>query len=386
MKYLVVFCLLLGLNSAYSAPKSSGFFTQSGPQSVPQNGSQSGSQNGSVNSMGGSNAPTLAEAKVYSRIPEANALYIQGLEYLSKGDSRAVGSMLSTKKALELFRQAAKKDPQFALAYVGQANAIDILGRSVSGGMAPIKVYRQQKAAALKAAALDDSLPQAHDQLASIYYDNEYDWPKAEKERKRVIELTPNDVLAHTRYSFFLGSMGRFEEAEAQVKLAQTIDEKNAAPNRAMSRILYWQHKDDAAVAQGLEALRKDDNLRTHFYLAYVYIHKGQFDKGIEEMKLASFNDADSLAALAFAYAMAGNKTELESTLERLKHHPSHAFYGLAQVHAALGDKNRAISLLEKAYQERSNRMNYLKVDPAFDILRQEPQFKQLMRKMNFEQ
>ena len=335
--------------------------------------------------MGGSNLPGLAEAKIYSKIPEANALYVAALDYLSKGDSRAPGSMDKTKKALELFREATKKDPQFALAYVGQASAIDIMGRSVPGGSPEIKIYRQQKAAALKAVALDDSLPQAHEQLASIYYDNEYDWPNAEKERKRVIELTPNDVLAHTRYSFFLGSMGRFEEAKAQAKMGQAIDEKDAAPNRALSRILYWEHKDDEAVAQGLEAIRKDDNLRSHFYLAYIYLHQGQFEKGIAEMKLSSFGDADSLAGLAFAYARAGKKAELEDTLEQLKHHPARAPYGMAQVYTAMGDKDRAINSLEKAYQDRSNRMNYLKIDPAFDPLRQEPRFKQLMHKMNFE-
>jgi tetratricopeptide (TPR) repeat protein len=377
-KYLVVFCLLVGFNLAYSAPESSSFFAQSG--------SQSASQNGSVNSMGGSNPPSLSEGKAFSRIPEANALYVQGLQHLTKGDSRTPGAMESTKKALEFFREAAQKDPQFALAYIGQAAAIDVMGRSVPGGVAPVKVYREQKAAALKAVALDDSLAEAHDMLFSIYYDNEYDWPNAEKEVKRTIELLPNSSKFHTRYSYFLACMGRFEEAKAEAKLAHTIDENDAAPNRALSRIFYFQHNDEAAIAQALEGLRKDDNLRSHFYLAYIYVHKGQFEKGIAEMKLASFGDADSLAGLAYAYARAGKKAELEDTLEQLKHHPAQAPYGLAQVYAELGDKDRALTLLEKAYEDRSNRLNYLKVDPTFDSLRQEARFKQLMRKINFEQ
>lgn len=363
IKYVLLFCLLPALNSACSAQRSSGFFI-----------------------LNGSNPSKDADQQVYSRNAQANALYVQGLEYLNKGDIRDGGSMLDAKKALELFRQAVKKDPQFALAYIGQAHAIDMFQRSTSGGIDPITVYRLQKAAALKAAALDDSLAEAHVLLGKVYYDNEYDWSKTEKEWKRVIELTPNDASAHTRYSFFLGSMGRFEEAETQAKLAQALDPKNAAPNRAMSLILYWQHRDDAAVVQGLEAIKKEDIRRAHYFLAFVYIHQGQFDKGIEELNRGSFGDADSLAGLAYAYAVAGKKAELNNTLEQLKHHPSHSFYGLAQVYAASGDKDRAISLLEKAYQERSTRMSYLKVDPTLDPLRQDPRFKQLMRKMNFEQ
>src|ERR1044071_7287472 len=362
---LLLFCLLLGFSSAYSASQSPG-----------------------VAAPNGSNDPSKeVDQKVYSKIPEANALYIQGLGYLSKSDPWTGGKLQNARTALKLFRQAAEKDPQFALAYIGQANAIDELGHSVAGQAAPISVYRQQEAAALKAAELDDSLPQAHDMLASIYYDNEYDWPKAVKEQQRVVELIPNNIPAHTGLSIILGSLGRFEEAEAQAKLAQTIDEKSASPNRALSRILFWEHQDEASIAQGLEGLKKDSKFPPgHFYLAFIYIHQKQFDKGIEQMKLGSFGDADSLAGLAYAYAMAGNKTELQDALERLKHHPGHAFYGLAQVYVALGDKDRALSLLEKAYAERSNRMNYLKVDPTLDPLRQEPRFKQLMRKMNFEQ
>ena len=201
---LLWFCLLLGFSSVYAASQSSG-------ASAPN----------------GSNDPAKeADQKVYSKIPEANTLYIQGLGYLSKSDPWTGGSLLNARKALKLFREAADKDPQFALAYIGQADAIDELGHSVSGQAAPVSVYRQQEAAALKAAELDDSLPQAHDLLASIYYDNEYDWPKAVKEQQRVVELTPNNVRAHTGLAIILGSLGKFEEAEAQAKLAQTIDEK----------------------------------------------------------------------------------------------------------------------------------------------------------------
>src|SRR5439155_12656584 len=187
-----------------------------------------------------------------------NALYIEGLDYLSKGKAWAGGSVENAKKALKLFRLAVQKDPQFAQAYIGQADALDAASFSASGSMQPGKVYREQEARALKAMALDDSLSEAHSMLAEIYYDNEYDWPKAEKELKRTLELAPNVSRFHTNYALFLARMGRFEEAEAQAKLAQTLDEKSAGPNRAMMEILYYQHKDDAAIEQGMQALTKD--------------------------------------------------------------------------------------------------------------------------------
>jgi serine/threonine-protein kinase len=337
--------------------------------------------------LSASNPSKEADGKIYSRNPEANELYIQGLDYLSKGKPWIGGSVENAKKALKLFRQAVQKDPQFALAYIGQANALDACSFSVSGSMAPGDVYRQQEIAALKAVKLDDSLSEAHSMLGSVYFNNMYDWSKAEKEMKRVIELTPNVASAHIWYGLFLGAMARFEEAEAQVKLAQSLDEKSAAPNRAMLQILYWQHKDDAAAAQGMQALSKDKALATHFFLGLVYIHQGQFQKGIEEEKLATAGgDAGSLSALAYAYAMAGDKAELESTLERFQQHPGHDHvpYRLAAIYVALGDKDRAISLIEKDYQQHSNWSNHLKVDPVMDPLRETPRFKELMRKMKF--
>lgn len=367
VRFILLFCLSLSFNSGYAIAESSG-------SSHENQGTQ----------------PREVDTKVYSKNPEANALYIQGKEYLSNGDPRKGGTLENAHKAQELFRQATEKDPNFALAYIGQSDALEVGSFSVSGAVIPATIYRQQEAFALKAAQLDDSLPQAHLLLAEIYYDNEYDWAKTEKELKRVIELAPNLVTAHTRYALFLGTMGRFEEAEAQVKLAQTIDEKSATPHRALLRILYWQHKDDEALAQGMEALKKDKaDIPTHFFMGLVYIHQGQFEKGIEEEKISvTLGDAGSLAALAYAYAAAGNKAGVDETLVRFNNHPSHNIvnYRLAAVYVALGDKDRALDLIETDYRQRNSWVNWLKVDPVMDPLRNEPRFKKLMRKMNFKQ
>lgn len=365
IKSVLFFCMFLALSSISLVPESG---VSARNESVPSK----------------ETAP-----KTYSNNPEANDLYIQGLEYLSKGKPWAGGSVENAKKALKLFREATQKDPKFARAYIGQADALDAASFSVPGSMAPVKVYREQKELAVKAIALDDTLASAHAMLAEICYDNTYDWPNADKELRRVIELNPNSASAHTTYARFLGRMGRFEEAEAQAKLAQKLDEKSATPHRVMSEILYWQHKDDAALEQGLQALNKDKAPPVHFLLGFVYIHQGQFQKGIEEEKLAaSMGDAGTLGGLVYAYAMAGNKEGTASSLERFNHHPAHdhVFYRLAAVYLAMGDKDRAMSLIEKDYRNHSNWLTYLKVDPVMDPLRQEPRFKQLMHKLNFEE
>lgn len=363
-RFVLLFCLSVGFNSAYATP---GFSGLAGDEGI---------------------ATKEADAKVYSRNPEANALYIQGEEYLKNGDSRAGGSMKNAHKALKLFRQATKKDPQFALAYIGQADALNWFALNVPGAVSPVEVYRQQEEAALKAVAIDDTLIEAHIHLAGVYYDNAYDWPKTEKELKRILELSPNNVSAICRYARLLGTLGKFEEAEALVKKAQALDENNPVPNRAFLRILYWEHKDQEAYEQAMEALKKDkDDRPTHYFLSFIYYHQGKFDQGIEESKLGSFGDADSLAGLAYGYAMAGYKKELEETLEKFRHHGgrNQAYYGLAQVYVAMGDKDRAIKLITKDYDRRSSRMNWLKIDPTLDPLREDPRFKQLIHKMNLD-
>ena len=330
-----------------------------------------------------------AAPTVYSQVPQANALYIQGLDYLSKSNTwMEGGSLVNAREAVRLFSQAVKKDPQFTLAYLGLADAWDSFGFSVPGSVPAVKLYPHEIAAALMAEKLNDNLPTVHSLLASLYFDNAYDWESAEREYKRVISMT-NNMSSHFGYTTFLATQGRFDEAIAEVKLGEKIDPSSPDANVDMMEIYYWRHQDDQALEQGREVLRKAPQVfYAHFIMGFAYIHKGEFENAIREFKLSTVRgDAGSLAGLGYAYAMSGNKAETQNVLLRLKHHSGakNVPYRRAAIYLALGDRDRAIKLIEKDYRQRSNWLNRLNVDPVMDPLRDDPRFKDLMRKMNFQ-
>jgi tetratricopeptide (TPR) repeat protein len=342
------------------------------------------SQNSSAqNQSDAKSAPT-----VYSQVPEANALYIKGLDYLSKSNTRNGGSLTNARQAVRLFSQAVKKDPKFTLAYLGLADAWGSFGFSVPGSVAGVKLYPHQLAAALMAEKLDDNLPRVHSTLASLYFNNGYDWESAEREYKRVISMT-NSMASHSGYATFLATQGRFEDALAEVKLAEKIDSSGTATNLVMLQIYYWRHEDDQALEQGREVLRKDPQaFIAHFLMGFAYIRKGEFENAIREFELSTvMGDAGSLSGLGYAYAMSGNKAETQNVLLRLRHHSGakNVPYRRAAIYLALGDRDLAIKLIEKDYRQRSNWLNRLNVDPVMDPLRDDPRFKDLMGKMNFQ-
>ena len=330
-----------------------------------------------------------AAPTVYSQVPQANALYIKGLEYLGKSNPRNGGSLVNAREAVRLFSQAVKKDPKFTLAYLGLADAWDSFGISVPGSVSGVKPYRRGLAAALMAERLDDNLPRVHSTLASLYFNNAYDWESAEREYKRVISMT-NSMVSHSQYAIFLATQGRFDDAIAEVKLAEKIDSSSPDTNLDMLQIYYWRHQDDQALEQGREMLRKNppQAFLAHFYMGFAYVHKGEFENAIQEFKQSTvLGDAGSLSSLGYAYAMSGNKAETQNVLLRLKHHfgAKYVPYRVAAIYLALGDKDRAIKLIEQDYRQRSNWLNRLNVDPVMDPLRDDPRFRDLMDKMNFQ-
>jgi Tfp pilus assembly protein PilF len=333
-------------------------------------------------------ADAASEPTVYSQNREANALYVEGQQYLSQSNTRRGGNLANAREAVKRFEQAVKEDPQFTLAYIGVAEAWGRFGFSVPGALPPTETYPHEEAAALKAAQLEPTLPRAHSLLASIYFNNEYDWTAAEREYKRVIELT-DSAPAHSSYGTFLATQGRFDAAIAEVKRSAELDPSLPASNISMMQIYYWLHQDDRAIEEGTEALRKDASLiEVHFIMGLAYVHKGQVDAAVGEFKSATaWGDAGSLAGLGYAYAMAGNKVETKAVLDQLKQHPSakQVPYRIAAIYVALGDKARAIRLIEEDYRNHSNWLNRVRVDPVMDPLRNEPRFKALLQKMKFQ-
>ncbi len=335
------------------------------------------------------------DAIVYSHNPDANELFLKAREYLRKGDPRMGGPLVNTREAIRLFEQAAEKDPKFALAYAEISRAWMQLAYSVPGGVTNKEALPHAKAAALKAVTLDENLPAAHLALASVHFDFEYDWGKAQREYELVLRLSPNDAAAHSSYATYLGAMGRFTEALAEAERVEK-SKPSATTEYTLARIHYWMRDYDKAAEYCRSSLKKEETGVAHFLLGFVYVAQNKTDEAIPELKRAVSmlsNNGGALAALAYAYAMDGKKDEALRIVDELrtKQNRNRAEfvivpYRLAAVYVALSDKDRAIESLRKDYERRGRWMNNLKVDPVMDPMRSDQRFQELMRKMNFKE
>ena len=349
-------------------------------------------------------------AIVYSQNPDANELFLKAREYLRKGNPRTGGPLANTREAIRLFEQAVEKDPKFALAYAEMSSAWMQLTYSVPGGVTDREALPHAKAAALKAVALDENLPAAHLALASVHFDFEYDWGKAEREYELVLRLTPNDAVrsrdnlflgfhttsftaAHSSYATYLGAMGRFAEALAEAERAEA-SMPSATTEYTLARIHYWMRHYDEAAEYCRSSLKKEETGIAHFLLGFVYVAQNKTEEATPELKRSVTmlsNNGGALASLAYAYAMGGKKDEALKIVDELRTRQNRnraefviVPYRLAAVYVALGDKDRAIEWLRKDYERRGRWMNNLKVDPVMDPMRSDPRFQELMRKMNF--
>jgi tetratricopeptide (TPR) repeat protein len=325
-------------------------------------------------------------AVVYSQNPEANELFLKAREYYNKSNPRTGGTLASAREAIKLYEEAVKKDPKFALAYVGISRAWMRLGYSVPGGMSNKELLPHAKSAALKAVELDKNLLDAHVVLAGIYFNIEFDWEKAEREYKLAVKLAPNDAAVHSGYATYLASMGRFDEATVEAKKAGDLSQ-SPANDFALSRVYYRMRRYDEALEYNRRSLNKDDIAISHFGLGFVYVAQQKYEGAIAEFKsaVAVDNNGGGLAALAYAYAMAGMRDEALRMLNEITANPAPvAGYRIAAAYLALGDKDRAIEWLKKDYETRDNWMTWLKVDPVMDPLRSDPRFEKLMRRMKF--
>jgi tetratricopeptide (TPR) repeat protein len=291
------------------------------------------------------------------------------------------------KKAIGLFKTALRKDPNFALAYTGVADAQASLALLES--VRPREAFPKAKAAAEKALKIDRELTEVHTSLGLVKFQYEWDWPGAEYEFRKAIELNSNYALAHHFYADYLKAMGRFDEALAEIGRAQELDPVSLAINTGVGHVLYLSRQYDQAILQYRKALELDPNfVQAHLWFGRPYLQKGMYKEAISELRKAvelSGGSTISLAVLGHAEASAGEKEKAKKILDKLKRRAKRQYvpsYWIALIYTGLGDKSKAFLWLRRAYRERSSWLAWVKVEPRFDLLRSDKRFSSLLQKM----
>jgi TolB-like protein/DNA-binding winged helix-turn-helix (wHTH) protein len=310
--------------------------------------------------------------------PEAYDAYLQGMYFWHKfteaGDRRA----------LEYFEESIRKDPSYALGYAGLSNAYSELAYYVR----PLDIMPKSEEAAEKALKIDDTLPEAHAALGWVKWVYDWDWPGAEKEFQRAIQLNPGYALSHGMYALYLDSMGRFEEAFREFQSARELDPVALGLIRSTAEHFRFMRQYDRAIAENRRALDMDPTFENaHESLAYAYVNKGMYEESIKEMEqLASSDGEHDLAqTMKIAFAHSGYKGALKSRLkyykDRRKAGAHVNFWDEALTHAQLGNTDLALQALEKAYDERED-ITDLAVNPSWDSIRADPRFQELLRRV----
>ena len=312
---------------------------------------------------------------------EAYNCYLQGRFWWNKR------TLEGLKRAIRQFQEAIALDPTYALAYAGLADANALLARY--GPVAPKDCFPQAKAAAAKAVELDDQLSEGHVSLAFVRLRWDWDWPGAESEFKRAIELNPNNSTAHFWYSIYLRVMRRIDEGLAEMRKAQAVDPLSSVIGAELGEALLLARQYDLAFAEFQKNLERDPDFHVTYYeLSRAYCLCAKYPEAIAAAKKSCELAPDApfnTVALANAYAAAGQKAEAKQILDKLLEQTRHAYFRIASVYVSLGDKEQALLWLEKAYDERAYVLGYVNADPMFDRLRSEPRFIALLRKMGLQ-
>jgi serine/threonine-protein kinase len=297
-------------------------------------------------------------------------------------------SEADVQKGIEYYQQAVAKDPGYAVAYAGLADAYELLSIGFSS-KPPVEYLATAKTMALKALEMDDSLAEAHTSLAYARWLGDLDWPGAEREFKRALELKSSYVMAHEWYAEYLAALGRHEEAIAEIKRAQQLDPLSVPVNRAVGWILYFARRYDQAVEELQKALAMNSEfLGARLVLWWAWIARGTVGDAIADITREA--DRPGLKTikklmLAYAHAVAGNREMADGILWELE--PKLAGDNrLALLSAilftALDSKDRAFEQLERAYQVREPGLLFLKAAPWADALRSDARYAALVEKL----
>jgi TolB-like protein/DNA-binding winged helix-turn-helix (wHTH) protein/Tfp pilus assembly protein PilF len=310
--------------------------------------------------------------------PDAYESYLKGRYFWNKRTADGLTA------ALNYFNQAIEKDPTYAQAYAGLADSYDLLGDWEYGVLTPNEAYPKAKAAAIKALDADNTLGEAHTSLAFSLDASDWDWKSAEMEYRRAIELNPGYATAHHWYAWHLSELGRSDEAIAEMKKAESLDPLSLIIGAETAEILLVAHRTDESIEQSRKTIAMDSNFAiAHLELGLAFLQKQMYSEAIQELQMAidlSKGSTTCASNLAYAYAVSGRKSEALSILNRLKNGSRQNEPAIALIYVGLGEKDQAMTWLEKAYSERFNPSILLR--PTFDPLRSDARFQDLVHRI----
>lgn len=311
----------------------------------------------------------------HSASAEAVEAYLRGRYLWNKGGTENVG------RSVEYFQQAIEKDSNYAAAFAGLADSYRLLGMYFA--LLPAEAYPKAREAALRAIKLDPASADAYVSLGSIKFRYEWKWEEAERDFQRALEMNPSLGMAHHDYAWFLVAMERFDEGIAHMKLAQRLDPLSPLANSDVGWIFLMARRYDEAIEQIKRTLELEPSFSSALAcLERAYTLTGQSREALETLLKetgedgASIRDRDPAQSMKLLY-----RRRLERKLAAMKTGLSSP-YNTATICMAAGERNQALEFLERAYNERDPMLVAARTDPAFDDLRANPRFVDLLRRI----
>jgi len=323
---------------------------------------------------------TKGITKKYTNSNEAYQSYLKGRYYWNRRTGENV------RKAIEEFKAATDRDPNFALAYTGLADCYAILPEYA--GVPASETIPQAKAYAERAITIDDQLGEPHATLG-IAYVQSWQWAEAEREYKRAIEINPNYATAYHWYSILLKNQGRYDEAAKVISRAAELDSLSGAIGCNISMMYDLQGDYDASIKNSLKLIELDPSFgRAYEYLGLSYFKVGRKEEAVSALQKAvelTKRQNVVLSELGFVYGAIGMRTEAMAVARELEEKYSRkeaAGHEVAAVYSGLGEKDKAFEWLEKDFQTRSGRLNTFRWETQFEPLRDDPRFNDLLKRM----
>jgi TolB-like protein/Tfp pilus assembly protein PilF len=339
--------------------------------------------NANLNRRGDSTAwrnSTIRPAGADTVDPEAHELYLEGRYFWNK---RSTADIL---KSLKYFQDAAKKSPNYALAYLGIADAYGMLA---ANDQAPgVEAAAKARGAAQRALELDGSLAEAHTVLAHIKFFYDWDFSGAESDYRRALQLDPGSADTHHFYGVMLMWTGRVEEAAEQMRQAEILDPLSSVNSAALGLDYLFAGRDDLAMQQARKTLETaPSDAVPHALMGFCYERKKMYREAVEELRRSvelSNRDSEMLGWMGWALAHAGRREDAEKIISELKA-PSGKRYAAAHdvaiIYAGLGDKEQALRYLDQAVTRREADVLDIKMEFAWEPLRSDVRFQALLRK-----